>query len=212
MKTYSRRHGREAKTATSIVTFRLQKQHQATYPTAMELPPKWALELLYRSRFVELFVSSMSSRSMYEKCAVLTQPVFTSTYHVPSKLRLDLDDRSRVVLEARRLEFRNHLALLEPPQVPAFLLGRARAHARGYVAELLARLDSSQSCLRVSSSAHKICAARQISSPEVAPIIEDIMSGRPEHGRHRLTEVLRAAATGEGMGARTESRRDAGSA
>lgn len=38
------------------------------------------------------------------------------------------------------------------------------------------------------------------------------MSGRPEHGLHRLTEALRAAATGEGMGALAELRCDAGSA
>lgn len=63
---------------------------------------------------------------------------------MPPELRLHPDDRSRIVLEARGLELRHHLALLEPPQVPPLVLGGARAHVRGNVAELLACLDARQ--------------------------------------------------------------------
>lgn len=73
-----------------------------------------------------------------------TTPSFPLAHHVPPELRLDSNDRSGIVFETRRLELRDHLALLEPPKVAALVLRGARAHVHSDVTELLAALDPNQ--------------------------------------------------------------------
>lgn len=71
-------------------------------------------------------------------------PARSLAHHVPPELRLNSDDRSGIVLETRSLELRDHLTLLEPPQVAALVLRGARAHVHRDVTELLAALDPNQ--------------------------------------------------------------------